>query len=634
MVNQKPGVRSLNGDLLRLVDSIHRDKDIEKAIIFEALEDALLSAARKHYGPKADIAVFVDRESGQIEAFDGNEAIDAVDIGRIAAQTAKQVIIQKIRDAEHEVIFHDYEERLKQIVSGTIQRFEGSTIVVNLGRTEAILPRSEQVREEDYRIGDRIRCFLLDVKRVGTRVRILLSRSHPDFIRRLFELEVPEISERVIEIMAIAREPGYRTKVAVASADAKVDAVGACVGVRGSRIKNVVAELNDEKIDIVRWSDSRDILIANALKPAEVRDVAVLNEFNRARVTVPEEELSLAIGKRGRNVRLAAKLCEVDIDVLSEAEAERELEEITAALDGIENVPDRFGQRLFQMGYSTEDIAEGASAWVDLFDIDEATCEVIYERSRVAAEEYAARRAEEAEAAAAAEAEAAAAAEAMEEEGVADEAPAEMAAGAETAPHAEDEIAAGIEELMATAAEEEASQLSLEEALLGASAGAAEFEVPAEAQGETSVEEVREESGAPTEEEPGEEPEAGPEPEVAPTETSEASDAAEEEGAKAEPEPEPAEEPEDSEEVSDEGVAPMAEPEPTGGLDPEPTDEGDATGGTGERQEAPAAEPEAIAEVQPGTLDEADTPDERSEQDAAQGPEADQDSGDEEKTET
>ncbi|MFW6162384.1 MAG: transcription termination factor NusA [Planctomycetota bacterium] len=400
----------MNGDLLRLVDSIHRDKDIDREVIFDALEDALVSAARRHYGPKSDIAVFVDRETGEIQAFDGNEEIDAVDVGRIAAQTAKQVIIQKIRDAEQDALFRDYEGRIRQIVSGTIQRFEGSTIIVNLGRTEAILPRSEQVPEEGYRIGDRIRCYLLDVRRVGSRVRILLSRANPDFIRRLFELEVPEIAERVIEIMAIAREPGYRTKVAVASADSKVDCVGACVGVRGSRIKNIVAELNDEKIDIVRWSEARDMLIANSLKPAEVREVVVIGELNRARVVVPEDELSLAIGKRGRNVRLAAKLCDVDIDILSGAEAARELEEMIEAFGEIEDVPDRFAQRLFQMGYAVEDIAEGAAAWVERFDIPEEKANEVYERAREMAEILAERRAAEEAEAEAAEAEAAEAA--------------------------------------------------------------------------------------------------------------------------------------------------------------------------------------------------------------------------------
>ncbi|NQT52763.1 transcription termination factor NusA, partial [bacterium] len=425
----------MSGDLLRLVDSIHRDKDIDKDIIFDALEDALLSAARRYYGPKSDMAVFVDRESGNIQAFDGNEEVDGTHLGRIAAQSAKQVIIQRIRDAEQDSLFREYESRVKQIVSGTIQRFEGSTIIVNLGRAEGILPRSEQVQEEGYRIGERIRCLLLEVRRMGTRVRILLSRANHDLIRRLFELEVPEIGERVIEIMAIAREPGHRTKVAVASADIKVDCVGACVGVRGSRIKNIVAELNDEKIDIVRWSDARDQLIANSLKPAEIREVIVSSELNRARVVVPEEELSLAIGKRGRNVRLAAKLCEVDIDILSEAEGERELKDLNTAFGELEGLPERFPQRVYQMGYSVEDIAEGARGWAERFDLDEDIVAMVVERSKTAAVEIAEARAQaEAEAA---EAEAQAEAEAAEAEAQAEAEAAQAEAAEAEAPEQE-----------------------------------------------------------------------------------------------------------------------------------------------------------------------------------------------------
>ncbi|MBL7223743.1 MAG: transcription termination factor NusA [Candidatus Brocadiae bacterium] len=433
----------MSGDLLRLVDSIHRDKDIDKDIIFDALEDALLSAARRYYGPKSDMAVFVDRESGTIQAFDGNKEVDGTHLGRIAAQSAKQVIIQRIRDAEQDSLFREYESRVKQIVSGTIQRFEGSTIIVNLGRAEGILPRSEQVQEEGYRIGERIRCLLLEVRRMGTRVRILLSRANHDLIRRLFELEVPEIGERVIEIMAIAREPGHRTKVAVASADIKVDCVGACVGVRGSRIKNIVAELNDEKIDIVRWSDARDVLIANSLKPAEIREVIVASELNRARVVVPEEELSLAIGKRGRNVRLAAKLCEVDIDILSEAEGERELKDLNTAFGELEGLPERFPQRVYQMGYSVEDIAEGALGWAERFDLDEDIVAMVVKRSKTAAEEIAVARAQaEVEAA---EAEAQAEAEAAEAEAAEAEAAAQEDTGEEADADAEPDADEGTE---------------------------------------------------------------------------------------------------------------------------------------------------------------------------------------------
>ncbi|HUT37331.1 MAG TPA: transcription termination factor NusA [Planctomycetota bacterium] len=504
----------MNGEVLRLVDSIHRDKDIEKELIFDALEDALLTAARKFYGPRADIAVFVDRESGQIEAYDGNEPIDAVDIGRIAAQTAKQVIIQRIRDAEQEAIFRDYEARLKQIVSGTIQRFEGNRLIVNLGRTEGILPRSEQVSEEGYRIGDRIRCYLKEVRREGSRVRIVLSRSHEEFIRRLFELEVPEIGDRTIEIMVIAREPGYRTKVAVASADIKVDGVGACVGVRGSRIKNIVSELNDEKIDIVRWSDSKDVFIANALKPAEVKDVVVINEFGRARVVVAEDELSLAIGKRGRNVRLAAKLCDCDIDILSEAEAEREQQELASALEGLEGLPDRFAQRVFQMGYSVEDIAEGAAAWAERFSIGEELAQEIYARAKVAAEQIAVARAE-AEVAARAEAEAAARAEAEAAAQAEAEAAAQPEAEAAAQPEAKEAGAAPPEGEDASAAQPEAQEAT------GAEPGAAEdagADEPAATQGaQTPAEEAPEARSAPSEEPPvTESSEAPPPPEEKP----------------------------------------------------------------------------------------------------------------------
>ena len=610
----------MNGDLLRLVDSIHRDKDIDKDIIFDALEDALLSAARRYYGPKSDMAVFVDRESGQIQAFDGNEEVNATDVGRIAAQTAKQVIIQKIRDAEQDAIFRDYEERIKQIVSGTIQRFEGSTIVVNLGRTEAILPRSEQVPEEGYRIGDRIRCYLFDVRRVGSRVRILLSRANPDFIRRLFELEVPEVSERVIEIMAIAREPGYRTKAAVASADSKVDCVGACVGVRGSRIKNIVAELNDEKIDIVRWSEARDVLIANALKPAEVRDVVVLAELNRARVVVPEEELSLAIGKRGRNVRLAAKLCDVDIDILSEAEADRELQEMVATFGELEDVPDRFAPRLFQMGYAVEDIAAGCSAWVERFDIPEERAAEIFELAKVAAEQIAAARAAEAAeaeaAAAAAEAEAAAAAteaeapaDAAEGEQPPDAAEGEQPPDEDQAPSEEGQAEEPADQEQAPTQEGEPEEPGDEEQAADADettdeAPEAEAPAPPEAPAEAedqAADEQAEPAAEPTE--PDAEPTAPQEPQAEP--------AAEEQADQAPTEPEP-ESP-----VEPEPESPAEEPEPP------------------EEQQAPAAQDEPQEPAEGGGADPADdtpadqaeTPPQDSDGRADDGPAADEQPG-------
>jgi N utilization substance protein A len=278
----------MNGELLRLVDSIHRDKNIDRDVLLESIAQALASAVRKAYGSE-EIEVTIDPETGTISATDGKEEFDPVSLGRIAAQTAKQVMIQKIREAERDVIYGEFDDRVGQIATGTVQRFEGGALIVNLGKTEGILPRGEQIQGEVYQPGDRIRVMVLDVRKVGPRVKIVLSRTHPDFIVRLFELEVPEVSERVIEIKGLAREPGQRTKIAVSSIDSKVDCVGACVGVRGSRIKNIVDEVNGEKIDIVRWNDSAEVLIMAALKPAEVSSIELDPTNHRARVIVPED---------------------------------------------------------------------------------------------------------------------------------------------------------------------------------------------------------------------------------------------------------------------------------------------------------------------------------------------------------
>lgn len=272
------------------------------------------------------------------------------ELGRIAAQTAKQVMIQKIREAERDSIYEEYLERRGQIVTGRVGRREGGTLIVELGRAEAILPKSEQIPGETHMPEDRVRAMVLDVRDQGNQVRIVLSRSHPDFIRRLFELEVPEVAEKVIEMCAIAHEAGYRTKVAVNSLDAKVDAVGACVGVRGSRIKSIVDELGGEKIDIVRWSDSSKILIANSLKPAEVYDISLCFELGRAIVVVTEDQLSLAIGKRGQNVRLAARLTQWDIDILTPAEFNAGLDVLEKALLDVEGVDRQIVSQVVALG--------------------------------------------------------------------------------------------------------------------------------------------------------------------------------------------------------------------------------------------------------------------------------------------
>ncbi|MEK7288943.1 MAG: transcription termination factor NusA [Planctomycetota bacterium] len=308
--------------LLRLVDSLHRDKEIAKEVVFQGIEAALTTAARKHFRSQIAITIQIDRATGEIIAMEGEHRIDPSELGRITAQTAKQVIVQKIREAERDVIYEDYTGRKGSIVGGTIQRFEDSTIIVNLGKTEGFLYKSEQIANEHYNTGERIRAIIFDAKKIGTRVKILLSRAHPDFVRRLFELEVPEIAEGTIEIKALAREAGHRTKIAVASSDANVDCVGACVGVRGARIKNIVDELNGEKIDIIKWSDESETLLPNALKPAEVSGI-ILSANNRSvTIVVPNDQLSLAIGKRGQNVRLASRLTGWDIDIITETELE------------------------------------------------------------------------------------------------------------------------------------------------------------------------------------------------------------------------------------------------------------------------------------------------------------------------
>ena len=381
----------MNGELLRIIDSIHRDKDISLDILFGALEDAMASALRKRAGTLEEISVTIDRETGEISVEGADEHIDPASLGRIAAQTAKQVIIQKIREAERDVILRDYEARLHDIVNGTVQRVEGGHVIINLGKTEGILPRREQVREERYRVGERVRCYVLDVKKAGSNVRIILSRSHPDLIKKLFELEVPEITERIIEIRALAREPGYRTKIAVTSVDSKVDAVGACVGVRGTRIKNIVAELGGERIDIVRWSDQHDILIANALNPAEVEAISLNPRARLARVIVAEDQLSRAIGALGQNVRLASKLTEWDIDVMSQKELDGELGKMKETLSVIPGVGEKTIEKLFGSGFSMKKLATTS---VDSVMTVGGIGEAIGEKLIASAAEYVAKRRE------------------------------------------------------------------------------------------------------------------------------------------------------------------------------------------------------------------------------------------------
>ncbi|MHC4157488.1 MAG: transcription termination factor NusA [Planctomycetota bacterium] len=385
----------MNQELLRIVENIARDKNIDKESIFADLEEAMVSAARKHFGePEGDVAVRIDRTTGEITAFKDEVQIDMKQLGRIPAQTAKQVMIQKIRADERDSIYAEFIQRKGAIASGSVARYESGTLIVNLDRhAEGFMPRGEQIMGQTHRPGERIRCLILDVKEVANQVKIILSRTHPDFIRRLFGLEVPEIAENVIEIRALAREAGYRTKVAVVSLDDKVDPVGACVGVRGSRIKNIVDELGGEKIDIVRWNESSQVLIANALMPAKVSEIALCFELGRATVVVDEEQLSLAIGKHGQNVRLAARLTGWDIDILTPDEYNLGIERLTSCLKGIEAADDTIIDRLIALGViSVLDLEDvGTEPLIDELNIDTALAEELIaaasaEAKRLAAE--------------------------------------------------------------------------------------------------------------------------------------------------------------------------------------------------------------------------------------------------------
>lgn len=312
-----------HADILRYIDSIARDKEIDKEALIVAIEQAMAQALAKKYGVD-DVEIHLDRETGEFQC---NYDVSMEEQGRIFAMSVKQAIISRVREAERDVIFAEFESKLGEIVSGTIQRFEGDTVIVNLGRNiEGILPRAEKVRSENYNVGERIRALIFEVKKVGPRVKVILSRTHRDLVRALFELEVPEISDGTISIRRIEREPGYRTKLAVDSTDEKVDCVGACVGVRGNRIKSIIDELNGERIDIIRWNSDPTTLIANALKPAEVGDITLDPAAKKALVIVNEDQQSLAIGRKGQNVRLASKLTGWDIDIMTRAELERSVE--------------------------------------------------------------------------------------------------------------------------------------------------------------------------------------------------------------------------------------------------------------------------------------------------------------------
>jgi N utilization substance protein A len=318
----------MNGEILAVLEHIEREKGINKEVLIAAVESALLSAAKKSIGvthqPGEEIKVTLDPQTGKISVFVGKEKVNSETFGRIAAQTAKQVIIQKIREAEKDVVFNDFHGKIGEIVSGTVYRFDKGSIIVDLlGKAEGLLPKSEQSPKEEFKQGQRICAFLLDVRRDAKGPQIILSRTHPNLVRKLFELEVPEIYEGIVEVKAISREPGERTKIAVWSKDERVDSVGACVGMRGSRVKNIVTELHGEKIDIVRWSQDAENYISASLSPAQISQMKFNKENHKVEVLVEEDQLSLAIGKFGQNVRLASKLTGWNIDIRTKAMLEK-----------------------------------------------------------------------------------------------------------------------------------------------------------------------------------------------------------------------------------------------------------------------------------------------------------------------
>ena len=368
-------------EMLRLIDSISRDRNVEKETLFTDIEQALVSAARKHFNALEtdEFTAELDRLTGVIRVFREQEEIPLDELGRIPAQTAKQVMIQRFREDERASIYEEFSQRVGELVTGMAQRYEGGALVVQVGRAEGFMPRSEQIPGEQHQPGERVRCMILDVRDAGSQVKIVLSRAHEDFIRRMFEVEVPEVAERIIEVKAMAREPGHRTKLAVSSIDSKVDAVGACVGVRGSRIKNIVDELGGEKIDIVRWNESSQILIQNSLKPAEVIEISLCFQLSRATVVVAEDQLSLAIGKRGQNVRLAARLTKWDVDILTPVEFTKSLDAMQETLKLVPNVTEESIDRLAALGViSVFDVEEvGAPYLLETLEVDEETAQTM-----------------------------------------------------------------------------------------------------------------------------------------------------------------------------------------------------------------------------------------------------------------
>ena len=443
-------------DIKRVVEQVSRDKGIAREVLIQALEEALRSAARKKYGSRVDIEVQYSEELGEIEVFQFKEVVETVmepdleiglkegleldpecqvgdslgvkmdtsTFGRIAAQSAKQVIIQKMKDAERDAVYTSYIDRKGEIINGIVQRIERGNIIVNLGQTEGVLPTKEQVPRESYRRGDRVRAYIVDVLHESRGPQIILSRTHPNFLIHLFKTEVPEISEGIVNIVAAAREPGSRAKIAVSSNDSDIDPVGACVGMKGSRVQNVVQELRGEKIDIIPWHVDAAKFVCNALAPAEISRVIIDEEESSMEVIVPDDFLSVAIGKRGQNVRLASKLTNWHLDVKSETRYSQVLKDGYESLIRTDGVSIGLADALYEKGFfSAEELSKATvDDLIQIRDLDEEKATELIEAAEATVEIIASEKAAAAEAEAAAKAEAEALAETeAEAEGDAEE---------------------------------------------------------------------------------------------------------------------------------------------------------------------------------------------------------------------
>jgi len=373
-----------------VIDQVGKDKGIDRKVIIEALEQAVLTASRKKYGHQGEIEVHYNEEAGEVELFQFKQVVEEVtnpsveisleeareldseaqigdslgvkldtDFGRIGAQTAKQVIIQKVRDAERDNVFNEFKDRKGDVVSGTIQRLEKGNVYLSIGRAEAVLFTKEQIPGEIYRQGERLRAYILEVQKNSKGPQIFLSRTHPGFLIKLFETEVPEISEGVIKIISAAREPGERAKISVYSSNRDVDPVGACVGMKGSRVQSVVQELRGERIDIIPWIQDQAKYVCNALAPAKISRVYIDEENRHMEVVVADDQLSLAIGKKGQNVRLASKLTGWKIDIKSESRMEKISGEILETFKGLPHIGDVTSRILYNEGFrSVKEVAE------------------------------------------------------------------------------------------------------------------------------------------------------------------------------------------------------------------------------------------------------------------------------------